>query len=364
MNMSNNDKIDKIIRALPEFIFVFNKDFIFTDVMKSEHIELFHTRDELIGQSGRIIYSPEVSEMFIKNIRGCLRDNKLRIMEYSVDFGEKGVRHYEARLTPYDSDNVLVLIQDICRRVEHEKELLEAKIKAEESDRLKSEFLANISHEIRTPLNAIVGFSELMISPDFQEEDRREFVHIIQKNSTHLLELINDILDLSRLEAGKTEVIFNELDLSALLHHLGKSIIPKLNAGVLLDIDCPQQIHIVSDTKRLTQIIMNFLSNAVKFTEQGSITLGVSEINESTIRIYVKDTGCGISASDLSKVFDRFEKVNSSKQGTGLGLCICKNLAVLLGGEVLAFSTIGEGSEFVLILPKHPKGNICPSILE
>lgn len=351
MEYIQNEMVKKIIRALPEFIFVFNEDFIFTDVMKSEQVVLFHTRDQLIGKSGRMIYSPEVSEMFIKNIKGCLRDGQLRMLEYSVDFGEKGVFHYEARFTPWDSENVLVLIQDICRRVEREKELLEARMKAEESDRLKSEFLANISHEIRSPLNAIVGFSEYMVSPDYDEEDRKEFAKVIQKNSEHLLDLINDILDLSRIEAGKTEVVFEEMELCSLLRHLGRSMVPKLNTGVQLKVDCPQTKYIVSDVKRLTQIVLNFLSNAVKFTEQGEIILGMQEVGEDHIRIYVKDTGCGISAADLPKVFDRFEKIKSSKQGTGLGLCICKNLAELLGGEVIARSALGVGSEFVLILP-------------
>ena len=343
--------VEKIIRALPEFIFVFNEDFIFTEVMKSEQVELFHTREELIGSSGREIYSPEVSEMFIKNIKGCLRDGRLRMLEYSVDFGEKGVFHYEARFTPWDDENVLVLIQDICRRVEREKELLEARIKAEESDRLKSEFIANISHELRSPLNAIVGFSEYMMSSDYDDEDRKEFAKVIKLNSEHLLELINDILDLSRIEAGKTEIVFEEMELCSLLRHLGRSFVPKLHAGVQIKVECPHSKYIVSDVKRLTQIVMNFLANAVKFTEQGEIVLGMQEVDGDHIRIYVKDTGCGISPADLPKVFDRFEKVSSSKQGTGLGLCICKNLAELLGGEVIARSALGKGSEFVLILP-------------
>ncbi|MBP3668467.1 MAG: PAS domain-containing protein [Bacteroides sp.] len=341
----------KIVRALPEFIFVFNRDFIFTDVMKSDYVELFHTREELIGSSGRMIYSPEVSEMFIKNIHGCLSDGQLRLMEYSVNFGEKGVRHYEARLTPYDEDNVLVLIRDICIQVEREKELLEARMKAEESDRLKSEFWANISHEIRTPLNAIVGFSEYIISPDFDEEERKEFAKIIKLNSEQLQNLINDVLDLSRIEAGRTEIVMAHVELAELIRQLGRSQEPKLNKEVKLNINIPDELKVVTDASRVSQIVTNFLSNAIKYTEKGEISLSMERIDEGHVSISVKDTGCGISAANLTKVFDRFEKIHSSKQGTGLGLCICKNLADLLGGEVFAHSTLGEGSEFVLILP-------------
>lgn len=341
----------KIIRALPEFIFVFNKDFIFTDVMKSDYVELFHTREELIGSSGRMIYSPELSEVFIKNINECLADGQLRLMEYSLDFGEKGIRHYEARLTPYDEENVLVLIRDVCRRVEYEKQLLEARYKAEEADRLKSEFLANISHEIRTPLNAIVGFSDYIISPEYSDAEKEEFAKIIKTNSEHLLNLINDILDLARIEAGRTEICKEEVELSGLIRNLGKSQLPKLYPGVSLRIECPDELMVVTDPKRVSQIIINLLSNAVKFTEQGEIVLKMERMENGDTKISVKDTGPGISETSLQKVFDRFEKNHSSKQGTGLGLSICKNLAELLGGEMIAMSTLGVGSEFVLVLP-------------
>lgn len=341
----------KIVRALPEFIFVFNEDFVFTDVMKSDYVELFHTREELIGTSGRNIYSPEVSEVFIKNIKGCLADGKLRIMEYSVDFGEKGIRHYEARLTPYDERNVLVLIRDVCQQVEREKELLEARIKAEEAHRMVSDFWANISHEIRTPLNAIVGFAEYIVSPDFDEEERKEFAKIIKMNSEQLQNLVNDVLDLSRIESGRMVIRKEEVELAEQIRQLGRSQQPKLEGGVTLRMECPGELKVVTDGKRVSQIVMNFLSNAIKYTEKGEILLTLERMDDGHVKISVKDTGCGISAIDLPKVFDRFEKIRSSKQGTGLGLCICKNLAEMLGGEVLAYSTLGEGSEFVLIIP-------------
>lgn len=342
----------KIIRALPEFIFVFNKDFIFTDVMKSDYVELFHTREELIGTSGRNIYSPEVSEMFIENIHECLADGQLRIMEYEVDFGPKGIRYYEARFTPYDDDNVLVLIRDVCQRVAYQKELLEARIKAEKSERMMSDFLANVSHEIRTPLNAIVGFTDYMVTPGFSDAEREEFAKIIKMNSEHLLNLINDILDLSRIEAGMTEINREEVELSGLIQHIGKSFEPKLYPGVTLEVHCPEELRVNTDVKRVSQIVMNFMSNAVKYTEKGKIELTLIEVDTNNIRISVKDTGPGIAEASLAKVFDRFEKFNSSKQGTGLGLSICKNLADLLNGKVIARSTLGVGSEFIVLLPK------------
>lgn len=341
----------KIIRALPEFIFVFNKDFIFTDVMKSDYVELFHTKEELIGSSGRMIYSPEVSDMFVENINECLADGQLRMMEYAVDFGKKGVRYYEARFTPYDDENVLVLIRDICRRVAYEKELLEARRRAEESDRLKSDFLANVSHEIRTPLNAIVGFSDYIISPEYDDKEKEEFAKIIKMNSEHLLNLINDILDLARIEAGRIEIHKEEVELSNLVRQLGMSLRPKLYPGVSLRIETPDNVNSFTDVKRVSQIIMNFLSNAVKFTEKGEIVLNMMLLEGGNVKISVKDTGPGIPEKLLPKVFDRFEKNKSIKQGTGLGLSICKNLAELLGGDIIVRSTLGVGSEFVLILP-------------
>ena len=342
----------KIIRALPEFIFVFNKDFIFTDVMKSDYVELFHTREELIGSSGRNIYSSEVSDMFIENIHGCLTDSELRLMEYKVDFGEKGVRYYEARFTPYDEENVLVVIRDISQRITYEKELVEARARAEESDRLKSEFIANVSHEIRTPLNSIIGFSEYLTMPGFSDEERKEFANIIRMNSEHLLNLINDILDLSRIEAGRTEVHKEEVEMSSLMQHLAKSQHPKLHEGVSLKVECPDKLMMYTDTKLVSQIIINYLSNAVKFTEKGEIVLTMETLTGNRIKITVKDTGPGMSPESLSKVFKRFERLNTTKQGTGLGLSICKSLAELLGGEAIARSTLGVGSEFVLILPR------------
>ena len=342
----------KIIRALPEFIFIFNKDFVFTDVMKSDYVELFHTREQLIGNSGRMIYSPEVSEMFIENIHGCLEDGQLRIMEYAVDFGEKGKRYYEGRFTPYDEENVLVVIRDVSRKVIREQELYEARLKAEEAGRMKSDFFANISHEIRTPLNAIVGFAEFLVSPEYSAEEKEEFAKIIKMNGEHLQNLINDILDLSRIEAGRTEIKKEHTELSALIHQLGMSLQPKLHDGVSLQVECPQELWLETDAKRVSQIVMNFLTNAMKFTEKGEITLFMERMEDGNVKISVKDTGCGIDEMHLHKIFDRFEKINSSKQGTGLGLAICKNLAELLGGKVIARSTLGVGSEFILLLPE------------
>ena len=341
----------KIIRALPEFIFIFNKDFVFTDVMKSDYVELFHTREQLIGNSGRMIYSPEVSEMFIENIHGCLEDGQLRFMEYAVDFGEKGCRYYEGRFTPYDAENVLVVIRDVSRMVLREKELCEARLKAEESERQKMDFLANISHEIRTPINAIVGFADFLVSPDFSMEEKEEFAKIIKANGEHLQELINDILDLSRMDAGRTKIYKAETELTSLLRQVGKSFQPKLAPGVELRMELPGEVRMVTDAKRVSQIVMNFLSNAVKFTEAGEIVLTLELTEDENVKISVRDTGPGIAEVHLPKIFDRFEKFHNTKQGTGLGLAICKNLAELLGGKVIARSTLGVGSEFVLLLP-------------
>ena len=342
----------KVIEALPEFIFIFTDNFFLTDVLIANDSNLLHPINQLKGADGRDIYSPEVSELFLQNIHECLKDGELKEIEYPLDVeGEK--RHYfQARIVPFEENKVLALIHDITQRVEHANELVEAKQRAEESDRMKSVFLANMSHEIRTPLNAIVGFSEIVAMTENQQE-KEEYVQIIQQNSNLLLQLINDILDLSRIESGKSEMHLQPTDMTAMLEEVGKVHNLKMRYGIELKIEHPdKEIWTMTDRNRVTQVLFNFLSNAIKNTDGGSITLGMSVENE-WLKLYVKDTGCGIPSDKLVKIFTHFEKVNEFAQGTGLGLPICKSIIDRLGGRVEVESELGKGSTFSFYLPMY-----------
>lgn len=239
----------------------------------------------------------------------------------------------------------------ISERKQMEQELLTARDRAEESNRLKSAFLANMSHEIRTPLNAIVGFSGILASTD-EEQEKQEYMSIIESNNTLLLQLISDILDLSKIEAGTFEFNYGMLDVNRMCEEAVRSLRLKVQDKPveLLFGDHEEQCRIVGDKNRLLQVITNFINNAVKFTEQGSITLGYRR-EAGDLLFYVEDTGKGISEEHLRTVFDRFVKLNSFAQGTGLGLSISKSIVEQMGGHIGVESEEGRGSRFWFTIP-------------
>ncbi len=235
---------------------------------------------------------------------------------------------------------------DITELKETEHKLIEAKNKAETLDRLKSAFLANMSHEIRTPLNAIVGFSNLLVDTEDMEE-RRQYINIVQENNELLLQLISDILDLSKIEAGTFEFVKGYVDVNQLCSEIVRSMQMKATDAVqiLFDEHMPE-CYIFSDKNRLTQVITNFLNNALKFTSSGFVKLSYYKINEREIKFCVSDTGIGIEAEKLGAIFDRFVKLNTFVHGTGLGLSICKSIVEQMGGNIGVESAVGEGSCF------------------
>ncbi len=241
---------------------------------------------------------------------------------------------------------------DVTELKETEKRLIEAKNRAEESDRLKSAFLANMSHEIRTPLNAIVGFSELLAECDDREE-RIEYMKLVEENNDLLLQLISDILDLSKIEAGTFGFVQSEVNIKVLCQEMVRTQRMKVKKGkveIVFDDQLPDyQLYV--DKNRLMQVIINFINNALKFTSEGSITLGYHLTETEKIKFFVKDTGTGIPADKLSDIFNRFVKLNSFVQGTGLGLSICKSLVEQMGGKIGVDSQLGKGSCFWFELP-------------
>ena len=241
---------------------------------------------------------------------------------------------------------MLCINYDITPLKETEQKLIIARDKAEELDRLKSAFLANMSHEIRTPLNSIVGFSSLLAETDDREE-RQEYIKIVETNNELLLQLVSDILDLSKIESGTFDFVRSDLDVNESCMKIIKSMDMKVPETVDLVFekympDC----HIYTDKNRFMQVITNFINNALKFTKQGTIALGYEQTAPHEIKFYVRDTGFGIPKEKIDSIFERFVKLNTFVQGTGLGLSICKSLVSQMGGKIGVESTEGEGSCF------------------
>ena len=280
-----------------------------------------------------------------KEVRVCRENGKYTWTSINVM-----VRDYR----PQDGIiEMLCINYDITPLKETEQKLIIARDKAEELDRLKSAFLANMSHEIRTPLNAIVGFSSLLAETDSRNE-RQEYIKIVQENNELLLQLISDILDLSKIEAGTFNFVYTNVDVNETCAEIIKSMSMKVGKGIELIFEEPfPECYLYTDKNRFTQVISNFINNALKFTQQGSITLGYEQVSHQKIKFYVRDTGMGIPEEKQKSIFERFVKLNTFVQGTGLGLSICKSIVSQMGGEIGVDSTEGIGSCFWFTHPYH-----------
>lgn len=239
----------------------------------------------------------------------------------------------------------------IDERKHMEMALIEARNKAEESDRLKSAFIANMSHEIRTPLNAIIGFTSVL--PDVTgDEERKELINLIQENNQKLLRIIDDVMNISKIESGKEQLVMTNFELNDVLRSLSDEYASKAQPGVTIStMFASGSLYVTTDLNRLMEVLNHLMSNAVKFTSKGSVILGYDPQMGKRLRIWIQDTGKGIAPEHQERIFERFFKVDEFIPGAGLGLSICRTMAYSMGGDVGVESVLGEGSKFWVEIP-------------
>lgn len=349
--------LDGILNNIPVYLFVKDPEddfkYLYWNKAFAEHSKIPTSR--AIGHTDFEIFPERAdAERFRRDDLELIRTHERIEMQetYVAATGETRIVQTLKALVPMEGREPLLIgiSWDITNFQNIEQELIKARIKAEQSDRLKTAFLANMSHEIRTPLNAIVGFSNLLPSAENVEEEKL-YSRIINQNSEILLQLINDILDLSKIEAGTLEYVKQPMNLGEVCRNIYEIHKGRVQEGVTLILDNKEDDLIIEeDRNRIMQVITNFITNATKFTYAGEIRFGF-KIENHCIHVYVKDTGIGIEASKVDHIFDRFVKLNSFAQGTGLGLAICRMIIEKIGGEIGVTSETGKGSTFFFTIP-------------
>ena len=348
----------RILDALPDMLTVFDHDANIIELASSpstNHVEGINA-DNITHSNVKDILPPEAYESVRQNMDRVILTGESSTSRHDLML-DGILHHYENRIFPLDNEYLLCMCRDISEQwnaeqtnKKQQKELEAARIKAEESDRLKSAFLANMSHEIRTPLNAIVGFSKLVIDAECTNE-KEQYAEIIERNSEILLNLFNDILDLSSLEADSLSFNIRPIKLIDICLQLEQQFCYKVKNGTKLILDdVDTELYVSGDWNRIIQIISNLLSNAAKFTPKGEIHFGYRE-KEDFVEFYVKDSGIGIPAERVATIFQRFGKINDFVQGTGLGLTLCRMLVEKMGGHIWLRSQEGKGSRFYFTLP-------------
>ncbi len=350
-----------MLRAIPDMMFTQDSNGTFMDfhAPQGQMHNLFAHPDEFIGKKAIEILPPEISSINLSKIKQVLKSKQHVIHEYKIQINNR-TAHYEARMVPGGNGEVLSIVREVTARKQAEQELVKAKLIAEESDRLKSAFLANMSHEIRTPMNGVIGFAELLLQKEIPNDEKQEYFSIIEKNSHQLLQLIDDIIDVSKIEAHLLKlnpVVFNINDLLSDLEKVYQKELDMVGKNITLKFEGlpdQNQAYIKEDKSRLMQVLQNLISNAVKFTEQGEIGLELEKKNDF-LEFKVIDTGIGIPEMARKHIFESFRRLENPAdkiyRGTGLGLAVSRGLVELMGGTINVESVEGEGSVFMFTIP-------------
>ncbi|HEY2597648.1 MAG TPA: response regulator [Candidatus Dormibacteraeota bacterium] len=363
-----NQFLDSMIENIPNMIFVKEaSDLRFVRFNLAGEELLGFSRHQLIGKNDFDFFPADQAELFIAADREALQNRHLLdIPEETIQTETKGERILHTKKIPILDANgeptfLLGISEDITEARKTQDALDQARLESERANQAKSQFLANMSHELRTPLNAILGFSELLrddATDRFDEATRRRFLDQIHSGGQHLLELINDILDLSKVEAGRMELQLQPIVLGNLVDEVRATVEPLARSkAIALHIEPSSGIRLTADAAKVRQMLLNLVSNAIKFTPSGGRIDIRSRQVEMWVEVAVSDTGIGIADRDLSRLFSEFQQLDAGpgrqQEGTGLGLALTKRFAELHGGQVSVVSALGEGSTFTLRLPLH-----------
>ncbi len=367
----SKDKIDEleyIVRNIPDMVLRVDIRGRITFVNAASILFFEKPPDLIIGQPIEDVVNEEgMVPVDFPLIQRVFKTRQAEIIEGEINSKSGLKKDIEIRILPEPDKNqrnphLVLLVRDITMRKAAELKVVQAMKQAQESDMLKSAFLANMSHEIRTPLNAIVGFSQIIIDKDIDEEEQQRFFGYIQQNSNQLISLVNDIIDISKLESNQLVIRETMADLKLISAEL-KSIAEteKNNRDkdhllvILEEEDLGSGALILADSYRLKQILINLLVNAIKFTPKGYVQFGYKLKDHDTLLFFVRDTGIGIPETRQQEVFQYFHQLenslNRSNTGTGLGLAICKRLVELMDGSIWIESEPGKGSSFFFTIP-------------